>query len=295
MSEQVIVQSIWYKKIPTLLTIGNSLCGFTAILWCLKAYEKTGVLHGAEKDLTVLPIIFASCAWLILVAMIFDALDGWTARKLKATSLHGLQMDSLADMVTFGVTPAVVVAISAHINTLEGIGMGFYKADGLFRYDRLVWLSCCIYMACAACRLALYNVHAIEEKKGGNFTGIPSPGAAAAVCSIIILNTNDIPEWVMTRFLPIYTACLGLLMISTIPYPHMGKWLISPVKRTRKLFVLGTIFGLGIYEYINMGSPKTTAAGIITVYVFSGPIKYFYEWITGRHIDDDDEQVADTL
>jgi CDP-diacylglycerol---serine O-phosphatidyltransferase len=292
-----VVHSIWYKKIPTLLTIGNSLCGFTAILWCLQAYEKSGLTSGNSSH-DIIPHIFSACAWLILAAMVFDAMDGWTARKLKATSLHGIQMDSLADMVTFGVAPAVVVAISAHINGLEGIGKGYYNSEGFFRYDRMVWMACGIYMACAACRLALYNVHAIEEKKDENFTGIPSPGAAAAVCSIIILNTNskfEMPESMMTIVLPIYTACLGLLMISTIPYPHMGKWLISPVKRNRKFFVLGTILALCIYESIQYGGPKMTAAAIITAYVFSGPIKYFYEWITGKHIADDDEQVANTL
>lgn len=301
-SEQpVVVHSVWYKKIPTLLTIGNSLCGFTAILWCLQAYERSilkgkggSITKGDLPDHTMLPVIFASCAWLILGAMIFDALDGWSARKLKATSLHGIQMDSLADMVTFGVAPAVVVAISAHINALSG--KGHYIADGFLRYDRLVWLSCGIYMACAACRLALYNVHAIEEKKSENFSGIPSPGAAAAVCSVIIINTANLnlPEWVMTIILPTYTAFLGVLMISTIPYPHMGKWLMSPIKRNRKLILLGTIVALAISEHIRLGhGPKLTAAGLVTVYVMSGPIKYFYKWITGKNIPDDDEKLID--
>ena len=73
-------------------------------------------------DVSLVQYIFASCAWLVIGAMIFDALDGWSARKLKATSLHGIQMDSLADMVTFGVTPAVIVAISSHIYALSGKG-----------------------------------------------------------------------------------------------------------------------------------------------------------------------------
>ena len=302
-SEQtVIVHSIWYKKIPTLLTIGNSLCGFTAILWCLQAYEKSilksnggSLTQGSQPDPSFLPEIFASCAWLILGAMIFDALDGWTARKLKATSLHGIQMDSLADMVTFGVAPAVVVATSSHINALDN---PLYIADGFLRYDRLVWMACGIYMACAACRLALYNVHAIEEKKSENFSGIPSPGAAAAVCSILIINSANLnlPEWVMTIVLPIYTATLGVLMISTIPYPHMGKWLLSPVKRNRKLILLGAIISIAIMESIRLeDGPKLTAAALVTVYVLSGPIKYFYEWITGKNIPNDDELLEEDI
>ena len=148
------------------------------------------------------------------------------------------------------------------------------------------------------CRLpfGLYNVHAIEEKKSENFTGIPSPGAAAAVCSIIIMNNSplDLPEWITTIFLPIYTACLGLLMISTIPYPHMGKWLISPVKSNRKLIVIAANICYGNSRTFKIGQgPKMTAAGIITVYVSSGPIKYFYNWITGKNLPDDDEHLED--
>ncbi|NQZ57443.1 MAG: phosphatidylcholine/phosphatidylserine synthase [Lentisphaeraceae bacterium] len=292
----VIVHSEWYKKIPTMLTISNSLCGFTAILWCLHAYEKSGIIKGEIPLESTLAIIFASCAWLIIGAMVFDALDGWTARKLKATSLHGIQMDSLADMVTFGVAPAVVVAISAHIHSIYYTSAE-YGVDGFWRYDRLVWIACGIYMACAACRLALYNVHAVEEKKDENFMGIPSPGAAAAVCSIIIMNSSaqELPEWVMTVFLPVYTAFLGLLMVSSITYPHMGKWLISPVKRNRKLVLLGAIVAIGVYEQLSLQSgPKMTVAGLITVYVFSGPIKYLYQWITGRRLSDEDESLDPT-
>jgi CDP-diacylglycerol--serine O-phosphatidyltransferase len=298
-SEQpVIKQSVWYKKIPTLLTICNSLCGLTAILWCLQAYERAFIKNGLsvanppESFLPLLPVIFASCAWVIIGAMVFDALDGWTARKLKATSLHGIQMDSLADMVTFGVAPAVVVAVSSHIHAL--FGEGNYLAGKFLRYDRLVWVACGIYLACAACRLALYNIHAVEEKKDDNFMGIPSPGAAAAVCSIIIMNNSNIamPEWVATIFLPIYTAFLGVLMVSSIPYPHMAKWLISPVKRGRKILVLGAIFAMGIYEYVRLEEgPKITAAFLITLYVLSGPIKYFSHKFVGYRIPDDDEKL----
>jgi len=296
--QPVIKQSIWYKKIPTLLTICNSLCGLTAILWCLQAYERAFIKNGlvtqnpSESFLPLLPTIFASCAWLVIAAMVFDALDGWTARKLKATSLHGIQMDSLADMVTFGVTPAVIVAVSTHIHAL--FGEGNYIAGEFLRYDRLVWAACGIYLACAACRLALYNIHAVEEKKDDNFMGIPSPGAAAAVCSIIIMNNSnlDMPEWVATIFLPIYAAVLGILMVSSIPYPHMAKWLISPVKRSRKILIIIAIIALCIFERIKLGEgPKITAAFLISLYVLSGPIKFFSHKFIGYCISDEDEHL----
>ena len=275
--EATIRHSVWYKKIPTMLTIGNSLCGFSAILYCLQVYEKTNI--------KTYDAIFATCAWIIVCAMVFDALDGWSARKLKATSLHGLQMDSLADMVTFGATPAVVVAISAHFSALhEKNNLVF---DGLLRYDRLVWACCAIYLACAASRLAFYNVVAMEENDSdGNFSGLPSPGAAAGVCTIIIMNTSSVfamPEWLMTVALPIYTAFLGILMVSSIPYPHMAKWLAGPSKRLRKMIVLAIV---GIMFFV---AAKITLAAIVTLYILSGPLVYLLKKITGKKVQEDSE------
>ena len=96
----------WLKYVPNSLTLCNSLCGFLAILITLRAYEARTV----EDSLTV----FFSCAVIICCAMIFDSLDGLAARIFNAASMHGVQMDSLADMVTFGVAPATLVAIMTH-------------------------------------------------------------------------------------------------------------------------------------------------------------------------------------
>ena len=94
----------WLKWVPNALTLGNSLCGFAAILCTLQVYGKD---CPAEK-------VFLVTALLILGAMVFDAFDGYAARLLNAASVHGIQMDSLADMVTFGVAPATAVAVMAH-------------------------------------------------------------------------------------------------------------------------------------------------------------------------------------
>ena len=92
--EPVVVHSIWYKKIPTLLTIGNSLCGFTAILWCLQAYERAilkgngQVIAGNLPDVSLVQYIFASCAWLVIGAMVFDALDGNFDARINIASIN---------------------------------------------------------------------------------------------------------------------------------------------------------------------------------------------------------------
>ena len=101
---QTIKENRLLKAVPNTLTLCNSLCGFWAILHCLGTYE--------QEQIT--PAIFAMSAWVIMFAMVFDALDGFAARLFDASSMHGIQMDSLADMVTFGVAPATVVAILTH-------------------------------------------------------------------------------------------------------------------------------------------------------------------------------------
>ncbi|MFA7229966.1 MAG: CDP-alcohol phosphatidyltransferase family protein [Victivallaceae bacterium] len=237
----------WFKSVPNALTLCNSLCGFAAILYTLRVYDSR--LGNME--------VFAISAWIILCAMVFDALDGFAARIFNAASMHGLQMDSLADMVTFGVAPAVIVAIMTHC----------LKVMNQWQ-NLMVYGFCAIYLGCAALRLATYNVHAILEKKSGDrFTGLPSPGAAAAICSIVIFyRYYSGPIAHLAFVLPVYAAVLGLLMVSNIPYQHMGKWIFS-VKRNKKRMVVFLLILLAVIVF------KIAAiAALINIYIFSGPI-----------------------
>jgi len=242
----------WYRFIPTGLTLGNSLCGFGAILNLLHIYAVTTIAEGAE--------ILGTSAWLIVGAMIFDMLDGWIARMLNAMSLHGAQMDSLADMVTFGVAPAVMVAVMAH--TLDA---------RLIDY-RWVWALCAVYMGCAALRLALYNVHAIAGTgKPTEFSGLPSPGAAAAVVTLVLFYTDpklDADIAMLSQLLPVYAGVIGLLMVSPIEYPHVGRWLGSA--RHNKLKMLAVIT-LGIlYGW----RPRLITMLAANAYVLAGPVAH---------------------
>lgn len=237
----------WLKMLPNALTLCNSLCGFGAILYTLHVYD-------ADK---MPELVLATSAWIILFAMIFDALDGFAARIFNAASMHGMQMDSLADMLTFGAAPAVVVAVMAH----------HLRSMQPYQYF-IVWAFCAIYMGCAALRLATYNVHAIVEKKSGNkFTGLPSPGAAAAVCSMVILyGARQGEAEQIVKILPFYAAVLGLLMVSKIPYIHIGKWLFSVRRNKERLFILFVTFS-AIYYF-----DVVALVFVINVYVLSGPL-----------------------
>lgn len=200
--------------------------------------------------------------------MIFDVFDGFAARLLNAVSLHGIQMDSLSDMVTFGVTPAVMVAAAAKC---------FFNWDLTFWQHAYIYLLCSIYIGGAALRLATYNVNAtLKTKSSDNFSGLPSPGGAAAVCvAIFFLHANigvsaatlEIAGWV----LPAYSAILGLLMNSTIPYIHAGKWLMS-IRRNRKKLPLVVLMLAVIICFRVNGLTFLTLA-----YILSGPVMLLFE------------------
>ena len=256
----------YLKWIPNALTLGNSLCGFAAILHTLLVYDPSNVETSSS--------IFAFSAFMILCAMVFDAFDGYAARLLNAASLHGIQMDSLADMVTFGVAPATLVAVMAH-------RLSEVRSDAFI----LVWCLAAIYLGGAALRLAKYNVHAMQEKKSSDrFSGIPSPGAAAAICSVMFLfaveHSDKNSMLKLISILPWYAAFLGLLMVSTIPYQHFGKWFFSAFHNKRRLAVLILIIAALAGEAIlRKNYPVWTIAILVNGYVLWGLIASILVWV----------------
>ena len=254
----------WLRYVPNSLTLCNSLCGFASIIVAL-SYNNNQVLPDLQNNVWII------CAWLILGAMIFDCLDGFAARILKATSMHGLQMDSLADMVTFGVAPATLITAITHR----------FKDLHEPRYTVIVWILAAVYLGGAALRLATYNVHAMLEKKSDDkFHGLPSPGAAAAVCTTVLfyqkLGISHTDYWWIT---PVYGAVLGLLMVSPIRYLHIGKWLTTAAKSKRKLAIVFAVLLLLIFF------PVYTAFLFINIYILVGILIYLWKSLTGKKKD----------
>lgn len=206
--------------------------------------------------------------------MVFDALDGFAARIFNAASMKGIQMDSLADMVTFGVAPAVLVAVMAH----------FMSSTNYL----IVCALAAVYLGGAALRLATYNVHAMLEKKSSDkFAGLPSPGGAAAICSIVIFCDVDVHSInYLSMILPVYAAILGLLMVSSIPYTHVGKWLFS-IKRNKRRLILFLIIFLLVFLF-----DLAALVTLINVYVLSGPVIALWEKIKklGKNVDMEESQ-----
>src|SRR3954470_1502423 len=154
--------------LPNLMTAGNLFCGFTATLKILEG----ALLQSTNADLA--SARFHEAIWFILGACFFDLLDGRLARLGGHESAFGREFDSLADIVSFGVAPALMV----------------YRIV-LQEFPRACWIIAFVYLACGALRLARFNtVSATQENNGGNghknFTGFPIPAAAGLIASITL-------------------------------------------------------------------------------------------------------------
>jgi CDP-diacylglycerol--serine O-phosphatidyltransferase len=173
--------SLW-NVIPSLLTTANLFCGFYGIIAALR-----------EE--------FYQAAIAILVAVVFDGLDGKIARLTKTTSDFGVEYDSLADLLSFGVAPSLILYLWA----LEPVG-------------RFGWIAAFIFLICGALRLARFNVQ-VGQSAGFHFTGLPIPAAAGMVASLILLS-KDFMTFAEPKPLVILGVACGLafLMVSNIKY-----------------------------------------------------------------------------
>jgi CDP-diacylglycerol--serine O-phosphatidyltransferase len=151
--------------VPTLVTLGNLLCGFGAIVLAMRASHPPQDFYNfdAHDCLRV-------SAMLIFLAMVFDVFDGKVARWTQSSSKFGMEMDSLCDVISFGVAPAVLVYAMLDEQLLA-------MPSSFHLLDRFVWPMLAAYVSCAALRLARYNIEA-ETGHRDFFFGMPSPGAA---------------------------------------------------------------------------------------------------------------------
>lgn len=206
--------------VPTLLTLGNGVCGFAAIACASKI----------GGDLPDNDFYFAASGWLIVAAMVFDMLDGYVARLSKTASKFGGELDSLCDAISFGVAPAFL---------LLKMGPGWEPRPIL---HQLLAGIATLYMVCAILRLARFNVENTPDPASHKrFRGLPSPGAAGCLASLAILRgelpgklvqfwPEVEPELVRQMVQRLVETCapfgalvVALLMVSLVPYPHVTK------------------------------------------------------------------------
>lgn len=214
--------------IPNIITVGNAVCGFVALTLIAGSLEEVGGSKVAHLE---------KAAWFILLGMVFDVFDGRVARMTGSSSGLGGQLDSLADLVTFGLAPAGLV-VTLHRTILEETPWG-----------KIVWVLGLAYFLGAMLRLARFNV---EQDNGEEdhlcFRGMPTPGAAGVVASLVLVYfwldkwkswelrsmSATAPDWVglvstwIPRGMPLIAFLLGYAMVTNrLRYPHVASHLFA--------------------------------------------------------------------
>jgi len=252
--------------LPALFTLSNGLAGFGAIHFATKDALGASTLWHLELS-----------AWLIFVAMVCDMIDGRLARMARRTSDFGGQLDSLCDMVSFGAAPAVLMLRTATM-VLRGQIERVSFLETYLGIERVMWCVAGTYLACAALRLARFNVEADpEESSHLSFRGLPSPGAAAAVAALVLLFGHlteteqgwQSAPWVLAVVgvtLPVITLITALLMVSRLRYPH----LVNQYVRGRRPF--GYLVRIVLLALAAVWQPYVTLAVVTVLYASWGPI-----------------------
>ncbi len=206
--------------LPSLVTIFNGVCGFIAIILASKGAEQviTGTSQNEPKP------YFALSAYVVLLAMIADMLDGRLARKVKSTSSFGGQLDSLCDVISFGVAPVFLM-----LKIVE-FKLELMNSAGDNALQRFIWLAAAAYLSCAIIRLARFNVENEEDESAHmSFMGLPTPAAAGVIVSLVILHQEMLQTYEeslpiingIIYALPFLALGLAALMVSRIRYPHV--------------------------------------------------------------------------
>ena len=234
--------------IPSLFTCGNMSFGILSIFSSIDGH-------------------FIPAAWFLIGALACDIIDGRIARMTKTTSGFGMQLDSLSDLVSFGVAPALMMYMLV-LNTMGKIGVAIAV----------------LFVLCSALRLARFNVLAQGGEVKKHFTGLPTPASAGVLISFVLsyqllgpegitLSSKTIPALIplmptFFRIMPIIIVVLSFLMVSNVPYLSFKNFKLTKV-RTIELFALLIVLIILIVVY-----PQNIIFLIFTVYAISGLIFY---------------------
>ncbi len=217
--------------LPSLLTTGNLLCGFGSLVLAAQGQA-------------------AAAAALIFLGMAFDILDGQVARRIGIATAFGVEYDSLADVITFGLAPAFGLVTTA----LAALG-------------RWGWVSGFLFTVGAALRLARFNVRSTAEPHGLYFQGLPTPAAAGTVAGLMLLLPSQ-PPWFIQILLLGLLPLLALLMISNLPYRHFKQGRRTPRRLSWLLVGFAALLALAV------AAPRWVLPVLFGGYTLSGPLVY---------------------
>lgn len=245
--------------LPTLITLGNAFCGLLAVTYTVDA------MHGIATD--AVPEFYDSlqkAVLCLLVAMVFDFLDGKVARLTGSDSEFGVQVDSLSDVISFGLVPALLFKTLAH-----------YEFD--MSPKRALVLSA-FYLFGAVLRLARYNVESEETDDHTGFKGLPSPAAAAGIASLVFFYCGqECPglNGLISVTFPWIVVTLGVLMWTKLPYIHFANVLLTEKRHYSHMLLILMAIGAVFLE------PAAGIAIVMLGYAASGPVLYVWGKCTG--------------
>ncbi len=274
-----VTQASRIYLLPNSMTAGNLCCGFVAIIFCIKAsYEMRLAGVRVASELTPLSITYFKWAvWLIFGAGAFDALDGRLARMGGRESLFGAEFDSLADVVSFGIAPALM-AFFLILSPTQGYPV-FQQIGGFLSF---------IYLLCAAIRLARFNVitnpllHRDAKDSNKDFVGLPVPAAAVTVASLVLTllhlaeDSKDLQRWALA--LPPLLALIAILMVSSVRYPS-GKQVDLRTRTRLSTFVLLIAIAGVIMLFKEYGLLACTLS-----YIFYGLVRHWRRSRVARRV-----------
>jgi CDP-diacylglycerol--serine O-phosphatidyltransferase len=253
--------------LPNLMTAGNLFCGFMAVVNCIHARLAATAENGLYLDATS-GEHYRYAVYFIFGASLFDMLDGRLARMGGRESLFGAEFDSLADVVSFGLSPALlmfclILAPSQQFPWFREIG----------------WFVGFVYLLCAAMRLARFNVitnpllHRGKKEASKDFVGLPVPAAAGTVASLVLflLKLDDADKslsW-FALILPFLMLLIAFLMMSSYRYPSGKNLDLQTQTRLRTFVVLLVLVG------IVLRFREVALLGLFLMYIFFGLIRHW--------------------
>lgn len=262
--------------LPNLMTAGNLFCGFMAIVHCIQARLAETALTLEYRGATNAEH-YRYAVWFIFGAAAFDTLDGRLARMGGRESLFGAEFDSLADVISFGMAPALMM---------------FYlivaPTAGTYEWFRNIgWAIGFIYLLCAAMRLARFNVITNPLLRPGtkdsnkDFVGLPVPAAALTVAATVLFllklaeTDRSLKAWALA--LPPLMLLVAFLMVSTVRYPS-GKNLDMQTQTRVQPFIF-LLCGIGLVVFYK----EFAVLGLCIAYLFYGIVRHWRRGRPGLH------------
>jgi CDP-diacylglycerol--serine O-phosphatidyltransferase len=243
--------------LPTLFTSGNIFLGFLAIV---QAFE--GALHVNTGDYSDNPH-FSLAAKALGFAVFFDGIDGRIARMTNTTSDFGRELDSLADVITFGIAPAVLALV-------WGVLFAVGKGDLQTHLMRAGYLTAFFYLLCGAVRLARFNIQTNPKPKNPGrpdrryFVGMPIPAGAGFIAAVVFMDPSPITSFAASVVWLIAVGIVGLLMVSTWRYPSLKQVSLSKPHTPLIVLIVGGVAFL-IWEW-----PQPVLLAAASAYLTSG-------------------------